>query len=152
MLGKGAKVRRLPLGEPPAPAAEPAVVMPARPHLTRRILVVDDNEANAETLAMLLRAMGHDVRVALDGLEGVQAAAVFQPQVVLLDIGMPKMNGYEVARHIRRQPWGKAMTLIAMTGWGQEADRKRSHDAGFDRHLVKPVDPAALATLLDQRA
>jgi CheY-like chemotaxis protein len=114
------------------------------------VLIVDDNEANAETLAMVLRALGHDVRLAFDGIEGVQAAAAFHPHVVLLDIGMPRMNGYDVARHIRMQPWGREMKLVAMTGWGQEGDKRRSQDAGFDSHLVKPVDPAAVAALLDQ--
>jgi CheY-like chemotaxis protein len=78
----------------------------------------------------------------------VQAAAAFRPDVVLLDIGLPKMNGYEAARHIRRRPWGRPMTLIAVTGWGQEEDRRRALEAGCDEHLTKPVDPAALEKLL----
>jgi CheY-like chemotaxis protein len=91
---------------------------------------------------------GHDLQTAYDGLEAVQAAATFRPEVVLLDIGMPKMNGYEAARHIREQPWGKSMALIALTGWGQEEDKRRAFEAGFDHHLTKPVDPAALEKLL----
>ena len=93
---------------------------------------------------MMLRLMGHDIQTAHDGLEAVEAAATFRPDVVLLDIGMPKMNGYEAARHIREQPWGKGMVLVALTGWGQEEDKRRSIEAGFDHHLTKPVDPDCL--------
>jgi CheY-like chemotaxis protein len=92
--------------------------------------------------------MGHETRTAYDGLEAVQAAATFKPEVVLLDIGLPKMNGYEVARHIRRESWGKDIVLIALTGWGQEEDKRRALDAGFDHHLTKPVEGAALERLL----
>src|SRR4029453_2664529 len=101
-----------------------------------------------ESLGMVLRLKGHDIQTAHDGLEAVQAAATFRPDVVLLDIGMPKMNGYEVARHIRRQAWGKTMALIAVTGWGQEEDKRRALEAGCDHHLTKPVDPSALEKLL----
>ena len=121
----------------------------ARPHEAgRRILVVDDNRDAADSLTMMLTMMGHDIQKAYDGLEAVQAAAAFRPDVVLLDIGLPKMNGYEAARHIREQPWGRPMTLIAVTGWGQEEDRRRALEAGCDEHLTKPVDPAALEKLL----
>jgi Response regulators consisting of a CheY-like receiver domain and a winged-helix DNA-binding domain len=99
-------------------------------------------------LGMLLRIMGNDIRTAHDGLEAMGVADEFRPDVVLLDIGLPKMNGYEAARRIRQQPWGERMFLIAATGWGQEADRHRSKEAGFDYHLVKPLDPAALIQLL----
>ena len=88
------------------------------------------------------------MHTAHDGLAAVEAAATFQPDVALLDIGMPKLNGHEAARRIREQPWGKAMVLIALTGWGQEDDRRRSREAGFDGHLVKPVDLGALTKLL----
>jgi CheY-like chemotaxis protein len=101
-----------------------------------------------ESQAMMLRLAGHDVQTAHDGLEAVQAAATLRPDVVLLDIGMPKMNGYEAARHIRQQPWGKEMLLIALTGWGQDEDKRRTFEAGFDYHLTKPLDPAALEKLL----
>jgi CheY-like chemotaxis protein len=97
---------------------------------------------------MLLRALGCETRAAGDGLARLSAGAEFQPAVGLLDIGMPKMNGYELARHIRTEPWGKDMVLIAVTGWGQPEDQQRSREAGFDHHLIKPVDPAALAKLL----
>ncbi len=92
--------------------------------------------------------MGHDIHTAHDGLEAVQAAATFRPDVVLLDIGLPKMDGYEAARHIRQQRWGKGMLLIALTGWGQEEDKRQALEAGFDQHMTKPVDPATLGKLL----
>jgi signal transduction histidine kinase len=114
----------------------------------RRILVVDDNEDNAETLAMLLRRHGHEVRTAHDGEAAVVLADVFGAEVVLLDIGLPVLDGYQAARAIREQPWGKAITLVAVTGWGQEHDRQRSRDAGFDAHLVKPVNLAELMKLV----
>ena len=114
----------------------------------RRILVVDDNRDAADSLAMLLRMMGNEVHTAHDGLEAVGAAAAFQPDVVLLDIGLPKLNGYEAARRIREQAGGSDMVLIALTGWGQEEDRRRSKEAGFDHHLTKPVEFAALQKLL----
>ena len=100
------------------------------------------------SLAMLLQLTGHETHTAYDGLEAVEAAATFQPDVVLLDIGLPKLNGYEAARRIREQPWGKKMALVALTGWGQEEDRRRSEEAGFDAHMVKPVEPEALMKLL----
>jgi CheY-like chemotaxis protein len=92
--------------------------------------------------------MGNDIRTARDGVEAVGAADEFRPDVILLDIGLPKLSGYEVARKIRHQPWGKAIVLIATTGWGQDTDKQRSQEAGFDHHLVKPVDPPALFELL----
>ena len=97
---------------------------------------------------MMLRITGMEVRTAYDGLEAVEAAAAFNPDVVLLDIGLPKLNGYEAARRIREQPWGKDMVLVAVTGWGQEEDRRRSQEAGFNAHMVKPVDPVALQQML----
>lgn len=87
---------------------------------------------------------GHETRAAHDGLAAVQAAEAFQPDVMLLDIGLPNLNGFEVCRRIRQQPWGQSVVLIALTGWGQDDDRKKSRDAGFDGHLVKPVDFANL--------
>ncbi len=116
-----------------------------------RILVVDDNRDAAESLAMLLRLMGHDTHTSHDGLEAIQAAATFRPEVVLLDIGLPNMDGYEVARHIRQRPWGRHILLTALTGWGQDGDKRRSMLAGFDHHLTKPVDPASLMKLLGSR-
>ncbi len=92
--------------------------------------------------------MGHELRTAHDGLEAVEAAASFRPDVVLLDIGLPKLSGYDACRRIREQPWGESMVLIAQTGWGQEEDKCRAREAGFNFHMVKPVDPAALERLL----
>jgi CheY-like chemotaxis protein len=97
---------------------------------------------------MLLQIEGHEIRTAYDGLEAVGVADEFRPDVVLLDISLPKINGYEVAHRIRQQPWGQGTVLIALTGWGQEADRQRSTEVGFDHHLVKPVDPPDIVDLL----
>ena len=97
---------------------------------------------------MLLQIMGNDVQTAYDGETAVTLAETFRPDVIVLDIGLPRMNGYDAAQWIRRQPWGRSIVLIAATGWGQDADRERSRIAGFDRHLVKPVDPAELLRLL----
>jgi CheY-like chemotaxis protein len=113
-----------------------------------RILFVDDNRDTATSMAILLQMYGHEVRTAFDGLEALQVAATFRPDVVLLDIGLPKMNGYEAAHRIREQPWGKHMALIALTGWGQEEDKRRALEAGFDHHLTKPVQAVALEKLL----
>jgi len=147
--GKGAEfVVRLPIHEPlPAASPEPA---PARePAAARRILVVDDNHDAAESLAMLLNITGNKTSTAHDGADAFEAAARQRPDVVLLDIGLPTLNGYEVCRRIRDEPWGKEMVLIALTGWGQDEDRRKSHEAGFDGHLVKPVNYPALMALLD---
>jgi CheY-like chemotaxis protein len=153
-LGQGSQfVLRLPPDcvrvEPPAVAADsqsgtaPAVA-------ARRVLVVDDNVDAAESLAALLEHDGHDVHVAHDGEQALQAVQRLQPSVVLLDIGLPRLDGYEVARRIRLMPGGDAISLVATTGWGQQKDRERSHTAGFDHHLVKPVDPDAIRRLIDQ--
>ncbi len=120
----------------------------ARSGLKRRILVVDDNADSATSLALLLRRMGHEIQTAHDGLEAVLAAAAFRPQVILLDIGLPKMNGYEVAKRIREQPSQDRVAIIALTGWGQERDKQRAYDAGIDHHLTKPVEYATLEKLL----
>ena len=113
-----------------------------------RILIVDDNRDAADSLAMLLRTTGNDIRTAYDGLEAVQVANEFQPEVVLLDIGLPKIDGHEVAQRLRREPWAQHTCLIAVTGWSDETDRARSRAAGFDHHLVKPLDTGHLAQLL----
>jgi PAS domain S-box-containing protein len=114
----------------------------------RRILVADDNRDAADSLAMVLRLGGHEVHAVHDGQEAVEAAAWFRPDLALLDIGMPKLNGYEVARRIRAQPWGRGVLLVALTGWGQEEDKRRAREAGFDQHLTKPAAPADLERLL----
>lgn len=116
----------------------------------RRILVVDDNRDSATSLAMLLKLTGNDTRTAHDGMEAVEQAETYKPAVILLDIGLPKMNGYEACRRIRAQPGGDAIHMVALTGWGQEEDRRKSQEAGFDGHLLKPVDYATLAKLLSR--
>ena len=131
-----------------APVPDEASGQDDSPSVRRRLLVVDDNRDSAISLGMMLQLMGNEVRTAHDGLEAVQAAEVFHPHVALLDIGLPRLNGYEAARRIREQPWGRDVVLIAVTGWGQEEDRRRSKEAGFDFHMVKPVEPAALEKLL----
>jgi CheY-like chemotaxis protein len=110
----------------------------------RRILVVDDNRDAAESLAMQLQLAGHEVQTAHDGAEALSVGGAFQPDIVLLDLGMPRMDGYETARQMRLLPWGKRTTLIALTGWGQGQDLQRTADAGFDMHLVKPVAESEL--------
>ncbi len=114
----------------------------------RRVLIVDDNVDAANSLAMVLRAMDHDVQTAHDGFAGLEAAAAFHPDLILLDIGMPRLNGYDVCRRIREQPWAQRVAIFALTGWGQEEDKRRSHESGFNGHLVKPVEPATLDKLL----
>jgi PAS domain S-box-containing protein len=147
--GKGSEfVVRLPLVPSPRAArseAEPGQAASGG----RRILVVDDNRDAADSLAMMLRLTGHETRTAHDGLAALEAGADFRPDLVLLDIGMPRLNGYEAARRIRREPWGRAAFLVALTGWGQDEDRRRSREAGFDAHLTKPCDLGALRELLD---
>lgn len=115
---------------------------------SRKILIVDDNRDAASSLAMLLELSGNRTESAFDGLSAIETAARFQPDVILLDIGLPGINGYEVARRMRAEPWGKKLKLVAVTGWGQAEDRERSREAGFDAHLVKPIDHAALMKLL----
>jgi CheY-like chemotaxis protein len=148
--GTGAAfVVRLPaLVEAPAAAATGGNGEPSAPRSSLRILIVDDNSDAADSLALLLRIMGNDTRTAYDGLSGTEVAAEFRPEVILLDIGLPKLNGYEACRRIRSEPWGKDVVLIAVTGWGQEKDRQLSREAGFDHHMVKPVDPHDLMKLL----
>lgn len=147
-LGRGSRfVVRLPVLDE---ARQPVPESPAGGEATvgRRILIVDDNEDGADSLAMLLELGGHQVHVARDGLEALEAAERLRPEVMLLDIGLPKLNGYEVCKRIREKAWGKDLLLVAVTGWGQEEDRHRSKAAGFNAHIVKPVDTAALGKLL----
>jgi signal transduction histidine kinase len=114
----------------------------------RRILVVDDNRDSATSLAMLLRLAGNETSIAYDGVEAVEAAARQRPDVILLDIGLPRLNGFDACRRIREHRWAQNVLIIALTGWGQEEDRRKSAEAGFDGHLVKPVDHAELMRLL----
>jgi CheY-like chemotaxis protein len=113
-----------------------------------RILIVDDNRDAAVSLATLLQITGHETFMSHDGRAAIEAAQKHRPDLVLLDIGLPTFNGYEVCRQIRGQPWGKEMVLIALTGWGQSEDRRKSRDAGFDGHLVKPVNYGDLVKML----
>ncbi|MDB5391888.1 MAG: multi-sensor hybrid histidine kinase [Planctomycetaceae bacterium] len=119
-----------------------------KPREKLRILVVDDNRDGAASLAMFLSILGNNTRTAHDGLEAVELADAFRPDVIVLDIGLPKLNGYDACRKIRSQPWGQKMMIIAATGWGQEEDRRRTKEAGFDHHLVKPIEPNTLQALL----
>ncbi len=148
--GRGCEVTvRLPLSDPPsllAPVSRPRVIQPPP---RRQALVVDDNRDAVQALSLLLRLSGHDVRSAYSGQEALQAAESFRPELILLDLGLPQMSGYEVCETLRREPWGKELVIAALTGWGQEEDRKRTQAAGFDAHLVKPVDHAALTSLLE---
>ncbi len=148
--GRGSEFTvELPVTVAPDKASGAAVVVPPRVVArVRRILVVDDNRDAATTLSKLLRRRGHEVRTVFDGEEAVLAADEFHPEVVLLDIGLPKLNGYEAAGKIRRQAGGQEVVLIALTGWGQEEDRRRAESAGFTHHLVKPVVFEELVVLL----
>jgi len=129
---------------------EPQPVAPGSPaRRASRVMIVDDNRDSADTLAALLDAWGHEVRTSYDGPSAITAVAEFQPNVVLLDIGLPKMNGYEVAAQLRKLAKGRSLILVAFTGYGQDEDRRRVREAGFDYHLIKPLEPAALEKILD---
>jgi CheY-like chemotaxis protein/anti-sigma regulatory factor (Ser/Thr protein kinase) len=148
--GRGSQFTvRLPLiTSTSAAASSPPLEPKTKASAARRILVVDDNRDSAKSLAMLLKVLGHETHVAHDGLEALERADALQPEVILLDIGLPKMNGYDVCREIRQRLWGKTAVIVALTGWGQEEDRRKSKDAGFDRHLTKPAELKVLVTLL----
>jgi len=148
--GKGSEfVVRLPLARHALPVADASPASaPAEPCATRRVLVVDDNRDAAESLALLLRLLGMSVRVVNSGAEALKALDEAAAEVVLLDIGMPGMDGYEVARRIRQRAEFKDVRLVALTGWGQDEDRRRSSEAGFDQHLIKPADVGVLKSLL----
>src|SRR5262249_17390033 len=148
-LGQGSELTvRLPLTSEPG-AWEPARAFPEQPTgPRRRVLIVDDNRDSAESLAMLLRFRGNDVRTAQDGPQGAQAAQDDQPELILLDIGMPGMSGYEVARRLRQRPEMNGVVIVAMTGWGQDEDRRKSKEAGFDHHLTKPIELAVVEQVL----
>lgn len=152
-LGLGTEmVVRLPIREDDGQAAvkpaaeEDAAATVIRP---RRVLIVDDNRDAADSMALALQHAGHAVTTAYNGAEGIDRASAFGPEVILLDLGMPGLNGFEMARRIRQQPWGATLALIALTGWGQEQDRRRTKEAGFDAHLTKPVSASELLKALE---
>jgi CheY-like chemotaxis protein len=150
-VGQGSEfVVRLPTARAPGEATERPTNEAAtyRPP-SRRVLVVDDNRDAADGLMLLLRLAGQDARVAYDGTSALTETNQFRPDVIFLDIGMPGMDGYEVARRLRQDPESEGVFLVALTGWGQDADRQRSLDAGFDHHLVKPVNRKTLNDVLD---
>jgi two-component system CheB/CheR fusion protein len=151
-VGRGSRfVVRLPLTEAPSaggPAAVAAQRGPSAAAAVRHILIVDDNVDAAQSLALLLRRLGHDVRIAHDGESGLSAALMHRPQLVFLDIGLPRLDGYEVAQRLRARFGSRQMRLVAMTGYGHAHDRLRSSAAGFDEHLVKPVEWSAIETTL----
>jgi PAS domain S-box-containing protein len=150
--GQGSRfVVELPLrGAPPLTPGLPAPTPVTLPGVARRVLVVDDNRDVVTTLAMVFEIEGHEVRRAYDGEEAQAVAEAFRPDLILLDLGLPKQNGYEVCRQLRARPWGATPRVVALTGWGQEEDKRRTQEAGFDLHLVKPVAPEQLLELLGE--
>ena len=150
--GRGSRFTvRLPTARESAEAEEPSDTTPARPGRCK-VLVADDNRDAAESLAMLLGMMGHDVRVAFDGTSALSMARTFRPDLAFLDIGMPRMTGYEVASCLRKESWSDDLMLVAATGWGDAEARRKSKEAGFDSHLTKPVGPEEVQTLLTRAA
>ena len=133
-----------------AAASSPSDKTRSAPGNGRRILVADDNRDAAATLAKMLTLLGNDVRIAHDGIQAVRTADEYRPEVVLMDVGMPRLNGYDATRQIREQPWGPGAIIIALTGWGQAGDRVQSKEAGCDGHLVKPVSLPDLESMLDE--
>jgi signal transduction histidine kinase/CheY-like chemotaxis protein len=150
-VGRGSEfVIRLPHLAPPLPAAVAAAAPATTTTAPHRILVAEDREESADGLRILLETMGHEVHVVHDGEAAVAAAERWQPDLVIMDLGMPRLNGFDAARQIRRQPWGQNLILVALTGWGQEEDQRRSREVGFDHHFTKPVDAAVLESLLSE--
>jgi CheY-like chemotaxis protein len=150
-IGRGAEFRLKLPAEPCAADVEPVPptsVDSVALERSLRVLVVDDNQDAAEMLVAMLSAWGQQTAVAYDGLQALAEAERFTPDVVFLDIGMPGLDGYETARRLRQEPWGRHATIVAVTVWGQQTDRERSQAAGFNHHLVKPVAPAALRSLI----
>jgi CheY-like chemotaxis protein len=152
-LGRGSEfIIRLPISLEASKPVAGETVVESKPTVGRRILIVDDNKDGARSLAMLLKLAGHQTDMAHDGIKALEAAERLRPDAVLLDIGLPKLNGYEVCRRIREQPWGKDLVMIAVSGWGQEEDLHKSRDAGFNNHMVKPVDHEMLTKMIDSLA
>ena len=140
------RVRSLPHQTPAG--LVPPLIQTAKSEPRRRVLIVDDYPEAARTLAMLLKLRGFETRTATDGLEAVETAGGFRPDVVILDLGLPGVDGYEACRRIRASAWGKAMRLLALTGWARDEDRERSAAAGFNGHVLKPIDLEVLEPLL----
>jgi CheY-like chemotaxis protein len=155
-LEKGSEFQvRLPaLAEPATESAQESAKDSSAdvPTGSRRVLIVDDNEDSAESMAVLLRLQGHEVHLAYDGASALEEAHVFRPELMFLDLDLPKLDGYEVARRLRPEPAMRGVTLVAMTGYGQEEDRQRTQEAGFKLHLVKPIDFGRLEELLSAPA
>jgi CheY-like chemotaxis protein len=151
-LGKGCEFTvRLPLARVQATALpQPAPSTKAVSSAPSRVLVVDDNQDAAFSMSLILRKQGHTVEIAHDGVEAVTKAEHFLPKVIFMDIGMPRMNGYEACKAMREAPWGKDIHIVALSGWGQAEDRKRSDEAGFDEHIVKPIDRNTLVRLMNE--
>jgi len=152
--GKGSEfIMRLPTGTPlPEPLDAEAESESLAAGAGLKILVVDDNRDAADTCAMLLEASGHHVQTAYTGRQALELARTFRPHALLLDIGLPDIDGYELARQVRAAPWGRTAVLVAVTGWGQEQDRLRAVAAGFDQHLVKPISAETVDSLLQSLA
>jgi CheY-like chemotaxis protein len=147
-LGKGTTfIVRLPLG-PPLERTEEKPLNERSIAEVARVLVIDDNEAGATTLRLLVDKLGHVARAVHNGQSGIEEIGTFKPHVVFLDIGMPGMDGYETCRRIRATPEGNSIYVVALTGWGQEEDRQRAEEAGFDQHVVKPIARATLQNIL----
>jgi CheY-like chemotaxis protein len=150
-IGKGSEfIVRLPLLEGATAVKDPPAAPPAATGSSRRILIADDNPDVLESFELMLQLLGHEVMTAVDGLEVLEKAEQFWPEVIVLDVGMPKLDGYETARRLRQQPWGRDAVLVALTGWGTEKDKKQSAEAGFNIHLVKPVDAPTIMKHLEK--
>jgi CheY-like chemotaxis protein/anti-sigma regulatory factor (Ser/Thr protein kinase) len=151
--GKGSEFTvRLPSSkQAAAPKRKPKAPLPALPRPGSRVLVVDDNVDTATALAKLLKLLGHDVKVAHDGLAAIEAARIHRPEIVLLDIGLPGMDGYQVAAKLREEEYSKGATIVAVSGYGQDEDLRRSQHAGFNHHLIKPIDYDSLMELFAER-
>jgi CheY-like chemotaxis protein len=141
---------RLPTAAAPAHATRPSADEHDTPPVSGcKILIADDNPDIAESFEIMLQTLGYEVQTATNGAEALEKAEQFRPTAIVLDIGMPELDGYQAAKHIREQPWGKDVILIAVTGWGQESDRRKSKEAGFDAHLVKPIDATAIVACVE---
>ncbi len=152
-IGRGSEfIVRLPVGQPGTGPEEPAPRKSAAPGRKLRVLVVDDNRDAADSCATMLELSGHQVLTAYNGTRALQAGESFEPDIVLLDIGLPDLNGYEVARRIRASTWGADVALVAVTGWGKDEDREHAFAAGFNQHLTKPVAPEDVESVVRSAA